>query len=108
MDNFEARYRAIVEKNQELHHPEIFNAPSGNWMCGKTDLIPERIAREAVTIWLGKKLPDDYRICVNESGTDLQKWINESESWWTIKQFTDPADAILTAWEIVLGIKEKA
>lgn len=98
MDNFEARYLAIVEKNQELHHPEIFNAPSGNWMCGKTDLIPGRIAREAVCWWLERQA--------------IKHFGGPREYWDFIVRFigfgcytVDPSGAVLTTWEIILRIK---
>lgn len=109
MHNFEVRYRAIVERRGELWHDDVRTSMTpGCWVDDNNQQVEQSLARAAVCWWLAGKLPDEYRICTNNNGADLEKWDDASESWWAIKQFTDPADAILTAWEIILGIKEKA
>lgn len=113
MHNFEARYRAIVEKQSDLKRQDIDCSyyPKSNKYCwGQSGhWIPTDIARAAVCWWLAGKLPERYRYCTHNNGAMVQKWKrDDGDEWEVFTSSTDPADAIMTAWEIILGIKEKA
>lgn len=114
MDNFEARYRAIVEKDWNLRCPNLrmdwllFEQKRAEFFQGwttddKISFVEQDHARSAVCWWLAGRLPDNIEFsliggsCCIETDSMTQLVVN----------YTDPADAILTAWEIILGIKEK-
>lgn len=106
MHNFEARYRAIVEKRPELACPDLTTDELNQWFYKTSSYfaIPSSIARAAVCLWLAGKLPENIEFsliggsCCIETDSMTQLVVN----------CTDPVDAILTAWEIILGIKEGA
>lgn len=108
MDNFEARYRAIVEKRPELRHPHLVLGGDDTWHNARSDgdWVGSHVARDAVCWWLAGKLPKPHCIEISDKPA---KYFDYSQSGYDCEVFAgDPADAILTAWEIVLGIKEKA
>lgn len=93
MDNFEARYLAIVDKDQKLDHPSICQGVGNAWFMwtdATWEPFSESIARAAVCWRLLEKLSAHH-----------------SQESRQVIDATDMQDAILTAWEIVLGIKEK-
>ena len=109
MDNFEARYRAIVEKVPEVRHPELEPDDFATWFykTGSYFVLPTSCARAAVCWWLAGKLPDDWMLRMYGGVSQILVWDDAVDEWVAVRGFDNPADAILTAWEIVLGIKEK-
>lgn len=110
MDNFEARYRAIVEKDDRLVCSELYQGRIAKWRDSDTGQpVSAPIAREAVTLWLGKRFPKQYRFVIGPSESSVEEWHGAPlYEWRVVCSSTDHADAILTAWEIILGIKEGA
>lgn len=107
MHNFEARYRAIVEKEPRLRHN--FLAPydsNTEWYDVHTqDTCQNSIARAAVCWWLAGKLPDGKVHIEIESGVATLR-ISNDHGWETVF-IGDPAEAVMLGHEITLGIKEK-
>lgn len=110
MDNFEARYRAIVDKDRKLDHPSICQGVGNAWFMwtdATWEPFSESIARAAVCWWLAGKLPKQYRFVIDPAQSSVEEWHGQPLCEWRIVCLSmDPADAILTAWEIVLGIKD--
>ncbi len=110
MDNFEfdSRYARIEQENPDLKYPYAAKR-RGVWCSTHNAItVDGEIARDAVCWWLAGKLPERYRYCTHNNGAMVQKWKrDDGDEWEVFTSSTDPADAIMTAWEIILGIKEK-
>lgn len=104
MHNFEARYRAIVEKDDRLVYQDLYEGRLSKWRDADTgQSVSTSIARRAIRSWLEETLPEGWLIRMEREGV----WEIHQGFACCIGRFTDPADAIMTAWEIILGIKEK-
>lgn len=107
MHNFEDRYRAIVEKKPELEHPSIYFDERSQYEINNPEPIIYDNACAIACWWLAGKLPGEYRFVIGPSESYVEQWFGYPLfKWRTLCASTDPADAILTAWEIILGIKK--
>jgi hypothetical protein len=104
---------AIVEKMAELRDGRfgVFDDPNNAcpWWHDMSDPIEPSIAIAGVCWWLARKFDGDYRVVFGPSETSVEEWFGQPfYEWRSVCSSTNPADAILTAWEIILGIKDVA
>lgn len=107
MDNFEARYRAIVEKEPKLKN-RLHCDERGIWFDtkdGESVEFDRDTARDCACWWLEINIPEKARITHTEEYAILE--ILDSHGWRTY-HLGERMEAVLLGHEIILGIKEKA
>jgi len=111
VDNFEARYRAIVEKEPILDTGYLLRFAGDKWVADICpDGLPYKVAVDAIVAHLSTNLPDDTRILIGKDHWEIQRYQQTPIYRWDWVEYARgrPAESIVTTWEIILGIKEKA